>query len=106
METIKGQGGDVVAQMPIDTLIRQGQSQRDRRLLEVMTALHGLLPDKEGDHLPSFILADGTECRIVKFSAPYERDGRLRYGFDVRLDRGPIDHLEFCVKCSGWGGGV
>jgi hypothetical protein len=105
MEQQTGASGTTV-QVPLDLIIREKQSQRDRRLLEIMEALFARLPDKPGNTAADFTLADGTECRIVKFAVPRERDGKLWYGFDVKLDRGPLDHLEFSVECSGWGGGV
>jgi hypothetical protein len=91
-----------VTQIPVDCLMKEGQSQSNRRVQEVMGVLFSKLPDKPGNKNPDFILADGTECRIVKFAAPRERDGEILYGFDVKFNSGPLTHLEFSVRCSGW----
>lgn len=94
-----------IAQIPAEVLIKQMRSQRDRRVQEVMEALFAQIPDKPGNVTPDFTLADGTACRIVKFAAPRERDGEYIYGFDVKFDKGPLHHLEFAVRCSGFEGG-
>lgn len=91
----------VITQVPVDIYVREGRSQKDRRVKEVMDALFARLPDKPGA-VPDFLLSDGTECRIVKFATPRERDGEYWYGFDVKFNSGPIAHLEFSVRCSGW----
>ena len=91
-----------VTPIPIDCLMREGQSQSNRRVLEVMEILFSNLPNKPGNENPDFVLTDGTECRIVKFAAPRERDGEILYGFDVKFNSGALTHLEFSVRCSGW----
>lgn len=94
---------DNIEHLPISQFMKEGQSQGDRRILEVMEALFNSLPERDIQPTPDFVLADGTECRITKFSAPYENyQGDLVYGFDVKFDTGPLSHLEFAVKCSGW----
>lgn len=93
-----------VAELPLAAFFREGWSQTDRILQEVMQSLFMELPDKrQNDPTPVFTLADGTKCFLKKFAAPYEnQDGDLVYGFDIKLDSGPLSHLEFVVKCSGW----
>lgn len=102
MKTIKSQPKNNVMTVPPELLMKEGQSQSHRRVMEVMSALFDRLPSKPGKIDPDFKLADGTECRITKFAAPRERDGEVRYGFDVKFNSGPLTHLEFSVRCSGW----
>ena len=91
-----------VSSVPIDSFMKEGRSQCNRRILEIMTSLFSFLPDKPGNKNPDFVLSDGAECRIVKFAAPRERDGEFIYGFDVKINSGPLSHVEFSVRCSGW----
>ena len=97
--------------MPIDTLIAEKRSQKDRILKEVMGKLFARLPARElkAEGIPEFILADGTRCWIRAFVPPRMTDDKsyLQYGFDIRFgDGGSLDHLEFMVRCSGHGGAV
>ena len=60
-----------IATMPFDILIKEGESQRDRHIKEVMDVLFALLPCKNSDNLePSFLLSDGTKCWIKAFFFP------------------------------------
>lgn len=92
-----------IVQVPFETLVREGLSQRDRIVTQVMTALWETLPDK-AESKPSFMLPDGTKCWLKKFSAPYQDEsGQLVYGFDVQFEESnALHHLEFAVTCSGW----
>lgn len=93
-----------VINIPFDQLVTEGLSQSNRVVLEVMQKLFDLLPPRDTENSePTFILADGTPCWLVKFSDPKEIDGVLGYGFDVRFpDSHPLVHLEFRVHKSGW----
>ena len=97
---------DNIKNLPSDIIIAEKASQRNRILLEVMQQLWGMLPEKKMG-VYDFALADGTRCWLKQFSAPNERDGELQYGFDVIFeDRKPLDHIEFLVKSSGFGGNL
>ena len=90
-----------IEHVPLDIYIQEGASQCERMLQDVMTALYERLPD-HGDK-PNLTLADGTKCRLVKFSEPQKRDGHWTYGFDVQFQEGhALNHIEFSVGCSGW----
>lgn len=91
-----------VTSVPIEKWMQEGKSQADRRIIEVMAHLFNDLPDRDGADVPSFKLEDGTECQVRKFTAPRMRDGEAIYGFDVKFNDGPLSHLEFSVRCSGW----
>lgn len=94
-----------IESVPHELLIREGKSQADRILQEVMEALYAKLPKKKNDE-PDFILKDGTKCWLKAFYEPEILEGRdaLQYGFDVVLEDGkPLDHIEFSVKSTGWG---
>ena len=92
-----------IAQVPLCLLEREGQSQRDRVLMEVMEKLFTQLP-KDENRPHDFVLSNGTKCWVKKFSPPGERsDGTVAYGFDVKFsDEAPLSHMEFFVKCTGW----
>lgn len=91
-----------VTSIPVEKWIQEGESQADRRIMEVMQRLFNDLPERDVTDIPSFKLDDGTECYIRKFAAPRVRDGETIYGFDVKFNNGPLSHLEFSVRCSGW----
>ena len=91
-----------VVQIPLDKMVKEGVSQKERRVKEVMEALFSALPDGGENH--DFVLADGTKCWIKKFHPPREceKDGMI-YGFDVKFSpASPLVHLEFSVRCTGW----
>ncbi len=94
---------ETIAQLPLDCLVKEGKSQRDRIAKDVMEFLFAKLPDKASLH-PDFYLDDGTKCWIKKFHPPRkDENGDYIYGFDVKLGEGsPLSHLEFSVRCSGW----
>lgn len=93
---------DNVSSMPYDVLIKEGSSQKDRLLKEVMEHLFSVVPDKKPE-TPSFTLSDGTKCYVKKFFAPRtNHEHEIIYGFDVILEDTSLSHLEFVVKCSGW----
>lgn len=93
---------DNLTSIPHEVLISEGISQKDRLLKEVMECLFASLPEKTTTD-PSFLLSDGTQCFLKKFFAPRKNaDDETIYGFDVVIDNGPLSHLEFVVKCSGW----
>ena len=91
-----------VSQIPINLLMRESESQKNRMIENVMIGLFSTLPDQKSN-IADFTLPDGTQCFIKKFSSPYKKiDGDFVYGFDVKFNDGPFSHLEFIVKCSGW----
>lgn len=92
-----------IVQMPLGMLVREGESQRNRIVQEVMNALFERLPTTVS-HKPSFSLSDGTQCWIKAFHKPKKNsDDEWVYGFDVKFAEGePLSHLEFSVRCSGW----
>lgn len=87
--------------LPVGHIISEAQSQKNRLVEEVMHLLYALLPTEK----QVLEMADGTKCYLRAFSPPKVRsDGNLAYGFDVILESHPaIDHLEFSVRCTGWG---
>lgn len=89
-----------IQHIPIDVLMNEKRSQKDRLLKEVMDKLYEITGGA------TFELESGAKCSVVKFSPPKQYDDGLQYGFDVRIDKGGIDHLEFFVKCTGFGGSV
>lgn len=98
---------DNIASIGTDKIMQEGQSQADRILYEVMCKLYAAILNSDS---PMFTLDDGTNCHVKGFLEPVERHNNKdepqtepRYAFDIKLDKGPIDHLEFLVKCSGWG---
>lgn len=98
---------DNVESMPPDVILSEKRSRKDRILLEVMEKLWRELPagNYEGD--PCFFLESGHKCWLKRFSKPQDRDGELRYGFDILIEDGAgVDHLEFLVTCTGFGGSV
>lgn len=97
--------GDNIVSIGTDSIMDEGQSQADRILYEVMSNLYDAVLETK-----SFILEDGTNCNIKGFLVPVKQHDNpdipqteARYAFDVKLDKGPLDHLEFKVTCSGWG---
>jgi hypothetical protein len=97
-----------VAHLPFQTFISEKQSQKDRVLLEVMEKLFSMMPERgtPTDGQPDFTLKDGTQCWVRGFVSPgaVGDNPNPRYGFDVKLKGGKLDHLEFMVNCTGWGG--
>jgi len=91
-----------VVPIPLETFFSEGTSQKDRVLQDLHDFLFACLPDREVAGL-TFVLENGTECFVKKFSPPRCDDTRgIVYGFDVAFDRGPLSHLEFMVECTGW----
>src|SRR5690348_5903736 len=92
-----------ISPLPFDRYLKEGQSQRDRIIEEVMKVLFSMLPERTARQ-PDFILSNGVKCWVKKFSPPkQDTDGEWTYGFDVKFAEGKaLSHLEFSVKCSGW----
>lgn len=96
---------DNVKQMPTQVLWEERKSQADRLVMEIMENLYKVMvvPAKE------FTLQDGTRAKVKEFYAPKEKDnGDKVFGFDVVFPdkKTGIDHIEFTVVKTGWGGGV
>ena len=96
-----------VSQMSAEALIKEGVSQQKRLVKEVMDALYARLsPEKHDlDGEADMVLSDGTQCWIRQFVPTRDKDG-YEYGFEVRFLDGPLMHLEFAVRCTGWERGV
>jgi len=92
-----------IVQMPLGMYVREGESQRDRVVQEVMAALFERLPATISSKA-DFKLSDGTKCWVKAFHEPKKNsDDEMVYGFDVKFaEGGPLSHLEFSVRCSGW----
>lgn len=91
-----------IAHVPVDIILQESLSQRDRVVKEVMDKLYEKLPCAFVEF--DFTLTNGTKCWIKKFHPPKKNDeGILTYGFDVKFDQSAVlSHLEFSVRCSGW----
>lgn len=95
---------DNVMQLPPEILLEEKRSRKDRILLEVMQKLSNLLPVDKPDN-PIFSLESGHKCWVRRFGQPKEREDGLSYGFDIIVEDGlGVDHLEFFVHCTGFGG--
>ncbi len=71
----------------------------DRLVMEVMQEVYARLPYGQ-----KFSLSDGSTAYIKKFSEPKLRDdGQRGFGFDVQIEGGKLDHIEFAVRDSGYG---
>jgi hypothetical protein len=71
----------------------------DRLVMEVMREVYARLPYNQ-----KFTLSDGSIAYIKKFSEPKLRDdGQRGFGFDVKIEGGQLDHIEFAVRDSGFG---
>lgn len=91
-----------VVQIPFGNFFREGESQRDRILQEVMEALFSQLRNNI-DRMHDFTLSNGIKCWVTPFYAPKIKKDSLTYGFDVKFEEEyPLSHLEFSVKCTGW----
>ena len=91
-----------IVSIPMDVLRREGESQRDRILGEVMEALYENLPTHV-QGASDFRLSDGTRCWVRKRGAPQKKAGEgLRYHFEVIFSDGALASLEFSVGCSRW----
>jgi hypothetical protein len=84
----------------IQYAVDEGHAQARRIVLEVMREVYARLP-----YGTAFKLSDGSTGEIAKFSEPEEcEDGIFRFGFDVQIQGGKLDHIEFFVTQTGWGG--
>lgn len=92
---------------PVELLIKEAESQRNRALEEVMQKLYGLIQGREKRDV-SFTLQDGAQCFVVQFYEPrISHEGVWAYGFDVQFsEKHPLSHLEFKVTCSGYERGL
>ncbi len=92
-----------VSNLPLDNFIKEGVSQSNRVVEEVMSSLFNTLSEN-CERPADFKLASGAKCWIKKFHPPQKNsDGEWMYGFDVKFEEGEaLSHLEFSVKCSGW----
>jgi hypothetical protein len=84
----------------IERAVYEGHAQARRIVLEVMREVYARLP-----YGAPFKLSDGSTGKIAKFMEPGEaEDGEFRFGFDVQIEGGKLDHIEFLVTQTGWGG--
>jgi len=84
----------------IQSAVDEGHAHARRIVLEVMREVYARLP-----YGAPFKLSDGSTGQIEKFSEPEEfEDGTFRFGFDVQIQGGKLDHIEFYVTQTGWGG--
>lgn len=98
-----------VTSMPPGVFLEEKNSQKDRVISEVISKLWALNPTKDEckKKQPCFTLESGHKCWIKRFSEPRFDDGEPRYYFDVVIEDGhALDHIEFRVECSGFGGFV
>ncbi|HYD19406.1 MAG TPA: hypothetical protein VEF76_13100 [Patescibacteria group bacterium] len=94
-----------VVSIPTQVLHREGESQKNRILGEVMEALYENLPTHvQGSS--DFRLSDGTRCWVRKRGGPRQKgEEGLCYQFEVIFSDGALASLEFNVRCSGWNRG-
>lgn len=84
-----------------ENAMHQYEHRRDAICKEVMQELYARLPYGE-----KFQLSDGSVGFVKKLAEPYIRDGRTQFSFDVIIEGGKLDHLEFVCKNTGGGGAV
>lgn len=91
----------------LDDAMDNLQRRKNTVIMEVMREIYARLPyDQE------FTLSDGSKCRLKKFvgprfctrDGPYHGAGEL--AFDVVIEGGKLDHLEFFCFNTGGGGMV
>lgn len=88
-----------IKQLPLEILLENMRRQKNRFVLDIMQELWERI-----ELIGEFTLSDGKKCKVKQFSPPYEREGEARFGFDVQIKECGIDHIEFLVKSSGFGG--
>lgn len=93
--------------MDAENLIAQYRGKAEAIALEVMQDIYARLPWEQ-----EFKLADGSTAKMVKFVSPKisttenERKGSPCFAFDVIIEGGKLDHLEFYCYQTGGGGFV
>ena len=89
-----------VVHAPLEFMVKESGSQKDRLLEEVMTHLFSEIVSKDKAGY-NFQLSSGTECFVKPFYHPRKNQaGDWQYGFDVKIEgQEAISHLEFSVSC-------
>lgn len=89
----------------LSEVFAESQGLLERVVMEVMQEVYARLPYGQ-----KFQLSDGSTAYLKKFIepriCPYENHsftGSPQLGFDVVLENGKLDHIEFAVFQSGWG---
>lgn len=89
-----------VSHLPNEVLLENKRRLKDQLVLAVMQEVWERIESIEAFEI------DGKKCTVKKFSKPNDRDNRNSFGFDVLIEDSPIDHIEFLVTDSGFGGSV
>lgn len=89
-----------ISQLPSEILLENKRRHKDRLVLDVMRELWERI-----EQIGEFEV-DGKKCTVKKFSKPSIQDGQCSFGFDVRIEDYGIDHIEFDVTDSGFGGSI
>lgn len=83
------------------------QYQQTKIAMEVMQEIYARLPYGQ-----EFTLSNGSKCKLKKFVPPkishrdceHQYEGRPECAFDVIIEGGKLDHLEFYIFQTGGGG--
>jgi len=79
-------------------MLENKRRHKDRLVLSVMGELWARI-EQVGE-----FEVDGKKCTVKKFSKPNNTDDQCSFCFDVRIEDCSIDHIEFNVTDSGFGG--